>query len=453
MPTKTHVIYYRYRYRKNDIFDGTVYAQSRNNTFSGTRVPGWRNKIRDGQNAGSAYSVDAVRLDRLENQTKHEHLIGIRQQVGGPIVGYQTDILDGVGGSLDLATTITEVGTASSQAEAQALERIYEKLRSEHESASGMTFLGELKETIRMIRRPGDALLKLLKHKCDTINQVSARVKRLRKRRGESPEAFRRRKAKALYYGTWYHRGAPYSDALSGSVLEWNFGVAPLFSEIRDIARSVAESLHGYEPSRARISGTSDDYVSVYQNSDVPEGYKTISYRDQVSRKTTRSVKYVVGLGPSISAPVGSWALLAERSGFGLNNFVPTLYELMPWSFLLDYVTNVGTVLNAACTSTARVIWVSRTERTVTIGKQVKHSVRASLSNPTLQTTVKFTSDSPTAGRLETTRTRLVRTVMSTLPLPPLVSSLPGIGGNQWINMAALILQTREATQKLLSRG
>jgi hypothetical protein len=213
--------------------------------------------------------------------------------------------------------------------------------------------------------------------------------------------------------------------------------------------------MHGYAPSRVRISGTSDEFVSSFTNGDPATGYSdgrmAITCRDLVSRITTRSVKYLVGVNPRISAPVGSLELLAERAGFGLQNFVPTIYELMPWSFLLDYFTNMGTIVNAAFTSTANIAWIVRSERTLTVGKQVKHGVSARSQDPQLYLLTKFTSSGSSAGRLETTRTRLTRTCPITLPLPPLTLSLPGIGGNQWINMAALLLQTRQKIHKLLS--
>jgi hypothetical protein len=38
-------------------------------------------------------------------------------------------------------------------------------------------------------------------------------------------------------------------------------------------------------------------------------------------------------------------------------SFVPTAYELLPYSFLLDYVSTVGSVVNGMFTHTGSVVW------------------------------------------------------------------------------------------------
>jgi hypothetical protein len=47
---------------------------------------------------------------------------------------------------------------------------------------------------------------------------------------------------------------------------------------------------------------------------------------------------------------------------FGLSpeEFVPTVWELLPWSFLVDYFTNIGDILEAGATDTSTVAWIEQ---------------------------------------------------------------------------------------------
>jgi hypothetical protein len=55
---------------------------------------------------------------------------------------------------------------------------------------------------------------------------------------------------------------------------------------------------------------------------------------------------------------------LAQLSGFSWTEFVPTAYELLPFSFVLDYFSNVGSVLSAGYASKGYTSWVSVSTRT-----------------------------------------------------------------------------------------
>lgn len=68
-------------------------------------------------------------------------------------------------------------------------------------------------------------------------------------------------------------------------------------------------------------------------------------------------VKYY-GVLESVRASDRDW-----QPVFGANllNFVPTVYELLPWSFLVDYFVNVNEVISSTFTDTSNLKWSSKT--------------------------------------------------------------------------------------------
>ncbi len=446
MPKPRKVQSYLYMYRQPDIFDGTIYRQSWTDTTSGSNNPGWRDKVKSGLNAATPYSCDRLQIHKLETFCRAQLKTGIRQSPGGPIVGTSLLDLSGVLGSLDLTDVTTEVGSYNSaQAEAQALNRVYKKIRQEYESASGLEFLGEMRETIKQIRRPADAIRSAFFKMHSSMETADGIARRLKRKRSETDAGYRKRQLQ-VRYKTFLGVPRMVSGAVAGSLLEVNFGWRPLFKGCKDLVDAAIEAIINPTAPRLRVVGTSDDYVASFTNSNPMVSYQRLRAQCLVSRVTNRSVRYVVGLQPRISAPLGSLELLSQRMGLGLNAVIPTLWELCPYSVFADYFVNIGDILGAACTSTSSVQWQTRTERVRTDGVESYHSVRPQ-PDDSLNTTLAFAS-TETMGMLQTTRTRLVRTVPSSLPLPPLVFSIPGEGSNAWYNLSAFAELQRQRFSK-----
>jgi hypothetical protein len=51
--------------------------------------------------------------------------------------------------------------------------------------------------------------------------------------------------------------------------------------------------------------------------------------------------------------------------GLGTRDFIPTIYELIPYSFLVDYFVNIGEILNAWSFNQADLAWHNDTNREV----------------------------------------------------------------------------------------
>jgi hypothetical protein len=130
---------------------------------------------------------------------------------------------------------------------------------------------------------------------------------------------------------------------------------------------------------------------------------------------------------------------IISMSGFDLRSFVPTVWELVPYSFIVDYFSNVGDCLMALGVDTSGVTGLWRTE--------ITESTHESRVVPDIKRTVAFHTDinhkdiicTKTDG-LSTNKYRTISRSVSSMPL--LVPKLTGLDlpWKQFSNLGALIL-------------
>jgi len=212
---------------------------------------------------------------------------------------------------------------ADSLALGEYMGRVQDKLTK---FQSGV-FVGEIRETLRMLRNPVSALrggiekyLKTVKKRQKGINNVKS--------------------AREMVAGTW---------------LEFSFGWRTLISDIEDAHEGLVERLKDLHPWDNVWTKAAEEHVvenfthTCYYGMarvDVPVKTTervTVKYRGQVSAASTfKDRQYEIwGLTP--------WEV------------VPTIYELLPWSFLVDYFTNLGEIVTAASYCNAGINWTNRT--------------------------------------------------------------------------------------------
>lgn len=408
-------------YRYNTVFNGSR---------TGTANSGWRQRIKTGAQAGSPMTSD--RFFEIQADNIDAHIVHKRYVNDTTVDVVRTSSPNGWGlntGQGDFGHNGTSLSASD---EAQALSRIYARVRQEAYGFNGLLVLGELKETIHMLRHPLSALEKGLSTYLTTLKstrkQVGATVLR---RKSETDKALFRRRYDAV------------RNAMSGSWLELQFGIKPLINDVKDIAATALDLATGPSVKKARIRAKSTDVKNVYNVSAVYPGSFMTEILVVKQAITYAGIQYICGLTHSLDAPVSQLERVVSASGFQIQNFAPTIYELIPWSFLIDYFVNLGEIIEAVCTDTSDVKWVVRTERYDT----------------TTTYTEKWTpySDSPIVGYpryictsatgtfdaiLKVRHLTVTRTTPATLPWPPLVVSVPGTDSSKWFNMAALLAQS-----------
>lgn len=216
---------------------------------------------------------------------------------------------------------------ADSLADTSARLSLLGKIREAQTQFNAGTFFGELRETIHMLRRPAQAL-----------------------RKGIDDYVRTARKVARSYHGTSRNK------ALSGTWLEYQYGWKPLISDIDSAQNALSEAADSvtkvFLKSSGRQRSPGDPFsVNLAVNS-VPIVGKFTTLREV-------SIRYKAAVsiwGDGINVGLARW-------GLDGSNFFPDVYNLIPYSFLVDYFSNLGKVIDAACLQHFVIDWGVKSTR------------------------------------------------------------------------------------------
>jgi hypothetical protein len=386
--------------------DVNLFTAGRLSGYLGVTNPSWRSQIVNGQDATTSFSgwKHTGFTSTPGNGTHTYQYTNANGVQSGSIrlsgetalsrhAGIETDNLNYFFSDPDLRSRLIVKFLASASAKLTQFQ--------------GGVFLGELRKTAQMIRNPASALRTGLSSYLDTLK--STRI------RGAS----RRRRFAA---STW---------------LEYSFGWVPLMNDIKSGYDAMSSLLNGRPPLiRISASGESSTCATV-QEQDRNYGYNFnfAVYHDDKVTQHHRVIGAVKVLPPGMP---GTSTL------FGVNpirNFVPTAWELVPYSFLVDYFSNIGEILSSTTVIPSDIAWAAHQVR-------VKRDYRiyGYQKAPTIFGAPYF-GESNTATMGEST-SHMESYSRSTVPdlfdlrhrLPRF--RIPGTS-TKWINMAALASQHR----------
>ncbi len=207
-----------------------------------------------------------------------------------------------------------------------ALIALLNKYQSEVSMFKGGIFLGELRETLRMIKRPAQALRRRVGH----YWRIQQRIRR-------APTK-------------------PSQDTLANTYLEYMFGAAPLMGDISDAGHALARLYENNYVSRLRTSESYSDYSAVRtvaSQNPLSNGYNDSDW--SISVKRSGGVRFCGDFQVQLAGN------RLRQFGISASEFVPTVWELLPWSFLVDYFSNIGNVLAASTSEYPSSIWHSAT--------------------------------------------------------------------------------------------
>lgn len=388
----------------------SIQTFSQSDTKSGTRVERWRELIARASPAGSPYNRTAWRFDAEESSCSvsgyYKPASSVKRKVGGSGVLLPLQIPKSLG---------------VSSPEAKALSRFYDSIRDKQEGMNGLLVLGELRETIKMLRRPGEGLLSLFN---DYLGTAKGLRKEFSSRKGTN--------AKRL------------TKALSDLWLEYSFGWKPLISDVKDAAATVARIAHDNALRTDRAKGSASDSKAQtdppFTDGEFFTVFPGVVFRHNRQYHSEVGVRYVGGVKASTYGPTDTFEGVARETGLTLANFVPTVWNLIPYSFLVDYFVNVGDCIDAVFTDTSSLSWWSKSVRNVDT-VQLNSTFDAAATRSTW-TGADYEAQvcTGTGGLVHVVRTTLARTVgdATTLPVPGLTLSMPAVDSSKYWNLFAL---------------
>jgi hypothetical protein len=226
-----------------------------------------------------------------------------------------------------------------------------------------------------------------------------------------------------------------WSDIVAGTWLEVSFGWKPLVKDTQDLAETIARfTLPDQRRTRVRafvpgllgseINGFASDFA----------GSTAVGAMVDFRTETTGGIQFICGLRTDGSGPTNQLDRLRSLSGITLENFVPTIWELLPFSFLVDYFVNVGDILNAAFTQTTGVTWKMKTRVLKTTRTIVQDPFFAQPSPPWVVKSFSGKRATTTAVMSSVERIPIVES----LGIPDRVMSTPWGNMNRSWNIVAL---------------
>lgn len=287
-----------------------------------------------------------------------------------------------------------------------AKARFVQKVNRQLSPFQSGVFLGELRDTIRTVSNPAQALRRRLSA---YLGDVKKRTRGLQKAGN--------RKKNAVVSATW---------------LEYTFGWKPLLSDIDSGMEALSRVTSGtypdirisavetYEPDPDLVGGQSESYCG-----------ETILYKHRY--RTKCSVRVYGGVNSKTLQASGF------RGAFGLrpHDFLPTVWELIPYSFVVDYFTNIGDIINAVSFCNSRLEYSGLTTRYETTVETCDfHHVNQNMSTPTFSRQGHISLGVSRSKRIGWARSQ----VGSLLP-SEVTFHLPGV--RQQFNLLALLSQAR----------
>jgi len=219
------------------------------------------------------------------------------------------------------------------EAEDVAKTKFLRKLLAKQTAFEGSVFSGEFHESLRMLKQPGRGLLEA----------CGSWIKRAEK------------SASRLQRHPWKTR----AKALADQYLEISFGMVPL---LNDLEKAVDAFVKLGSPVRERVKAShqveqpsviwSGNQTSVFGNA-------TLTYSIEQTGKAITTFIGAIKAGSIVTENTFRyWGLTPDR-------WAPTLYELMPWSWMLDYFGNLDEVIEAASARTSELAWVQKTSHKI----------------------------------------------------------------------------------------
>jgi hypothetical protein len=372
------------------------------NSFSGTTNPHWKDQIRNGQNACTTAS--GTHYDYVQPFLSAEVIVTQPVTFSNPWPDTRTVSWYG---HVPCAMPASPLPSGADVAETnnRAISKFLDKIDSILSSVELGQDLGEIKETLHGVTKP---LHSLRNHTLDYFDQIM----NLKRSFKNIP-------------------GPGFAAAVADTYLEWTFGWKPLASDIAAgiVALQNKARHYSFVPVKASVK---KDYFSgspIHQTQ--IDNAALLRYTNDASSVS----KYIVCYRGMVRTEFGGRSV-PENTLFqaDLPHFVPTVWDLIPYSFVVDYFVNVGDVIRSYCIGTVGCVWANKTDLWVHEGTSV-HKIDSNAN--TGWQYVSLRSDS--CNSIVTVKTFSRAPVLLSSLHPALRFHVP-LSEKPWENMGAILL-------------
>lgn len=361
----------------------------------GGPVPEFKRKIAQGLNATSSLSGERRTLTLQFGGAAAYYTFGSPGSLSYQWTVRQGDLIGGFvpnGIAVDMTPAVNE-----------AKRKFVKACLQEMQALEGQVFLGELAQTLHMIKNPAKALR-------ESLDFYFGKMKKYRK----LPKRVR-------------------SRVVADSWLEYQFGVRPLISDIED----GISALNRFSQRRDRwrpvtASGKielSHDLIPLQTNAGV--------FLYTTERRRTVSVSYRIQ--GAVNLQTGGRDAVLSDLGLRFDRFVPTLWEIVPYSFLVDYFSNIGDIVSSWAFGTKHVRWAYGSSRVATRFEYYVNEYR-----PAPDRDVTFVRTEPC--KLIGTHVIVDRSPSIDSLVPSFRLEIPGASSLKWLNLAALARSRKSLT-------
>ncbi len=373
--------------------------------------PDWRNKVRRKEDATTpmVLSVDDIKYVNIQDTYKYRYLsksensdyTGVLSACPAP------EYLDG---NSEFPGTIDTNWSCYKEARNIALTYQRKYVSEVTQPFQSQVFLGEIKETLDFIRHPFGKLKALANSAA--VARYNAAIKHYQqvaiKHRGG---VFSRTSEAKLLLGD-----------IADAWFEVRFAMLPLVSDVTAALTLVTNG----RTSKKRSSFRGDSAQLLSTSEQIWPMGSLSGYR--VKTRSMRCKYYInTGIIFDDSTSYTGFAEYLQDSTSSLVDWIPTIYELVPGSWLVDYFVNVGDILNSIATSSK----VTKAYDCHTAIVDVTHSYSWRLGNQGPNISIQRSGPS---ARTDYTR-RFVQRSVSTDSFPSVTYRLPS-GSIQLANTA-----------------
>jgi hypothetical protein len=277
--------------------------------------------------------------------------------------------------------------------------------------ASGQA-IGEMAETVRFLKSPVRSLAKLTEH---TLKDARGLMRKIRARTGGANDSAYLKEATDLWLG-------------------YKFGAAPLKSDIDD-AMSTYNSY-------AKEHDGNDSHNPTVRLYGTGKAMSKSSLKAMLGYPGNAGSTAGVDINGSVSCTVrirGAYrrglpgVLPWDALGLAPNDWAPTVWEVLPFSWLADYFVNIGEMIDVMSFSLVELGWVNKTAKQETIVEisQMSH-------NGTAQGDNEGPYSYSYGGHILDRHVSVYREPTSfNFEVPPVRFKLPGLG--QALNVSAVV--------------